>query len=185
MLDTLIQLNVLGFVAVAGYMTGDALVKMVKGSVDAGNQILPLVGNLLASLLLPVEEPTVEPTVEQVSEPIIEQVVEPVYADQAWVGMNAVQWVTNEELDQQFIDEEFELTFSECPNVTVIKPVLTKALKKVSDFVKIEGLKIEKVKSGYLLTVDEFSNESFRTLKDASKFIEQLINEGVTLWARV
>ena len=181
MLDTLIQLNVLGFVAVAGYMTGDALVKMVKGSVEAGNRILPLVGNLLASVLLPVEEATVE----QVSEPVIEQVVEPVYADQAWVGINAVQWVTDEELDQQFIDEEFEMTFSECPNVTVIKPVLAKALKKVADFVKIEGLTIEKVKSGYLLTVDEFSNESFKTLKDASKFIEQLINEGVTLWARV
>lgn len=181
MLDTLIQLNVLGFVAVAGYMTGDALVKMVKGSVEAGNRILPLVGNLLASLLLPVEEPTVEPTVE----PIVEPVREPVYADQAWVGVNAVQWVTAEELDQQFIDEEFELTFSECANVTVIKPVLAKALKKVSDFVKIEGLTIEKVKNGYLLTVDEFSNESFRTLKYASKFIEQLMSEGLSLWSRV
>lgn len=156
MLDTLIQLNVLGFTAVIGYMTGDALVKMVKGSVEAGNRILPLVGNLLASLLLPVEEPTVEPTVEP-----------------------------TEELDQQITDDDFELKSSECANATVVKPVSAKALKRVADFAKIEGLMIEKVKSGYLLTVDEFKGEHFRTLKDASKFIEQLMSEGLSLWSRV
>lgn len=168
MLDLMIQMTALTIVGTVGYMAGDASFRTVKCLSGLAASFLKLMLTLLEPKVETENTNEIE-TANTTSE--IEFKDSPVVVKQAdltWVIANAVQWVSDDELIQQSIDEKFTLTFSD-----FVRFVDYSKMSKFSEFQRVLGGKIEKIKKGYRVSVDGYTEE-FKNLKSLGSFLNQL-----------
>lgn len=169
MLDTLIQFNGLAIVGVVGYMSGDATLRVIKGTVGLVEKIWP---NVMGLVEPKVEQKVESETAYQVEEEIEAVVENEVYAGIEWIMLGAPLFVTDEELEQQAIDETFEIKFS-----NYVKKIDWVKFTKFAEFQAVLGEGIEKLKKGYRVRVNGY-DEQFSTLKKIGAFLSQLEGNG-------